>query len=247
MSNQNSGSHHPPMCPQCGQNVLPDDQFCFHCGANLAPQPRVGPSPRLRKKRPWWLYGLAGLVVVGLGSLIFRGHTSQKSAATPPKNLSAASSRHHHSHQHPSTAPSTSTPASVSPGPTPSSTSSNNPGSGWITQTVPYNGGTVSLQLPSALSHVESQGGGQWVYGPSSGTSGTAGSVTLEIVGQKSSSATQSLGPGTYGTAITNQGSLVSQTLYVQWPQHGWVRVAMSVPGSQESWIRTIAQSVQIT
>lgn len=233
MSDDKYHTMHRPSCPQCGKPTRTGDKFCRHCGFLLD-----GPPLQSRNIKRRWpkiagaLLGIA-IVVVGLTHLGTR-------SSTPHSGTQALA---------PSSAPTTATPSASSSPSTSLSPSSSRPSlsthpttlrTGWQSKNEPYHGAAVSIVVPTSFSHYRHPTSTKWVWEASSY------SVILSVTSHKASAASTALGPNVFGTPITHDATAAMQTIYLDWPQRGWVRVAMKVPRAQESWIATIARSVQI-
>ena len=97
------------------------------------------------------------------------------------------------------------------------------------------------MSIPRSLNHLEASNPGSWQWG------NKKGQISMAVTGQKPANITQPLGPQTFGTAIVQQGKVVSQSIYVQWAANRWVAVNIQVPAKHESWLSRIAQSVRVS
>lgn len=228
-------------CPRCGETILPDDKFCFHCGLRLArtqpPAPEPAGSFAARQRFPQW-----PLAVVGLLSLVLAGYIVHRQSA-----LIARLTR--------------STPAQVSKTvPHVHRTASNSvvlhpvvtttiypanlpPVQGWTAVAETYQNVQFGLRLPLALKSALNASPTAWTWG----SPGTPYQVALDVVTGKPSSASTSLGPNTWGTPIRKTSTTASQALYINWAAHKWVEVSMVVPVSHIGWLASIASSVRVS
>lgn len=117
---------------------------------------------------------------------------------------------------------------------------------GWSQASLTADGATVTVTVPKGYDHrTELAAHNGWRLAD---PADPAERVTVSLLPPSASApgGTNKLGPGAYGTPIAKAAGLATQTLYVEWPGHAWVAVAMAVPAADESWLATIAQSVRI-
>ncbi|MCL5013759.1 MAG: zinc ribbon domain-containing protein [Firmicutes bacterium] len=253
-----------PLCPRCRQPARGGDRFCRHCGYDLkgsiakpgSPSQATTASP-VKKRIPRWPFVAAGVGVGVVAALVFGAHSqrmattsalkpSSRSGKNLPTTQKTASSSPSHSVS-PSPSPSSSPSASPSPSPSSSPGSNPSPSTGpslsgnFVNVSTSFRGATLGLSLPQPLDHLESSSPGSWQWGSKKGQ------VSLFVTAQRPADITQPLGPQTFGTAITQQGKVVSQSIYIHWTGHWWVGVAIQVPAKHESWLSRIAQSVHVS
>ncbi|NMP22100.1 zinc ribbon domain-containing protein [Sulfobacillus harzensis] len=216
-------------CPNCGETVLPDDVFCFHCGRRLkAAQSSPRPVPR---HIGLWALALVGvLALVGAGYVI---HHQQQAlqAALQHQNSPKAKHRSGRVVLHPVVTTTTSYPANL-----PSSAH-------WTVEVETYHNVQLSLRLPTSLAHLKKSTSSQWVWGDPS----FPYQVTLGVASSKPGAASVSLGTNTWGTPIAKSGSTAQQDLYIKWAPGNWAEVLMTVPSKDEGWLGAIAESVRVS
>ncbi len=215
-----------PSCPYCMEAIREGDRFCRHCGAELR-SAGMGTVVRL-------IYNVgmvAGAAVVAL--FIYRTMTATSIAAAPA-NAIAVSHKKATGKGH---SVSVFTPATAHPS-TPATKAA-----GWRNVKETYLGATIALRLPAKLEQRQVLRPGYWHWTSASSRYG----VLVEVMPQKLPAATRSLGTMVFGTPITPQANQTSeQTIDIEWPQHGWLEVVMTVPSPDIGWLATIAQSAQI-
>lgn len=216
-------------CPNCGETVLAEDVFCFHCGRRLKAAQSGPPNAVSRRFRQWPLAVAGVLAFIAAGYVI---HHQQQQLT----DVTHTSVRGHHLKKtrvvlHPVVSTTTSYPSNL-----PSSAH-------WTVEVERYHTVQVSLRLPTSLAHLEKSSSTAWTWGATS----TPDRVTLGIVGAKPGNASVSLGPNTWGTPIQNNATTASQNLYVEWTPGHWAEVLMTVPAQDEGWLGSIAESVRIS
>lgn len=224
----NSGEPY-PTCPHCGLPIRRQDRFCRHCGTALA-------STRMGTQRLWpWAVG--GLAVLGLSAWALFGVHGEphplasashggKAADRPPLLVTPQAVYHAHAV------------TTVSALPTSTITTPHT----WPRITEPYRGDEISLRLPPSWHATVTSTPGQWAWNGPHGT----GHVTMTVVAYKPTTAGEALGPQTFGTPIVTQDQTVAQTLYVAWPQQGWLAVAMVVSSNHIAWLGEMGQSIRV-
>ncbi|PSR21432.1 MAG: zinc ribbon domain-containing protein [Sulfobacillus acidophilus] len=225
-------------CPQCGETVLPEDKFCFHCGRRL--KVRQTPSVQESKPRhfPQWPLALVGILALVLAGYVV--HHESSTLARLPKRVASPNpisvpKRAPHAKVPPSLHPVVTT-TTTYPGSMPSSAS-------WTPEVESYQNVQFEVRLPAAMHNALGASAGSWSWGTTNGLD----RVTLSVVSAKPSSATVNLGPNTYGTSITQTASTASQNLFVTWAPHKWLEVSMTVPKGHVNWLGGIATSVRIS
>ena len=260
------------VCDHCNQRIPADSVFCPQCGAALRPTrvSRKATSTGGSKNGAalWGLLGAGALLVVVLVALhhrhpnpVAQGTPSHRTTKRSQNNPGSTANKRPESgstpssvpksHPHPkapvkpkvhakhSGAPSTKKPKGLSTPPTIQS--------GWSSQSVSYQGATINLTLPKSLTEsISKVSSAEWRF---ANTGNSAYNVTVTALAPSSSppAGTNSLGPDAYGTPISDQGKTATQTLYVDWAGHAWVKVSMVVPVQDSSWLGSIAQSVRIS
>lgn len=226
-------------CPQCGETVLSDDKFCFHCGKRL--KDKDGASDLASDSGQSRRYPQWPLAIIGLVALVFAGIIVARQSHTIARLKVAGSA-----HTHP--------PTKATPGkhivlhPVVTNTTTTYPGNlpssaGWTPEVVTYHSVQIGLRLPSALTTSLGHSKTSWSWGhPSSPYQ-----VMLNVVGGRASTASVALGPNTYGTPISQANGVSTQQLYVNWAPHQWVEVSMAVPKADANWLGSIAESVRIS
>lgn len=237
------------LCSNCHEPLEPGSVFCTHCGTRalkLRPRNNVAPTKRKRTIRKIGFgLGLLAALAIAIWAIRAPGQSPTYSGASTPSSSASAS---------PSASKSTS-PSSSSTASSPSSSStassaavtpsaSNGGSQGWVHQSIAYQSSTISLEVPTSISHLSAASSSRWVWTTSSGSSSNG--ITVEIVPNKTSGANQSLGPNTYGTPIVQTPSTASQTIDIHWSGQ-WLAVKMVVPASHIDWLGKIARSVGIT
>lgn len=252
-------------CSECGSSLHP---------TRVSRQSRTARSGGQSSSALWGLIGAGILVVVVLVIIHQNGsgthhavtasaprqhHSGKPSVATTPHSSTSP--------KHPTTPP-TSTHKKTTSGSTthtgvpsksktktPPKTKTTHPKSttppptiqaGFETKSVSYEGATISLVIPRTLTESTSRiSSTEWRWGNSGNA---AYQVVVNALPPSSSppAGAITLGPDAYGTAITASNGISNQTLYVDWPGHAWIAVAMTVPTKDSSWLGDIAQTVKI-
>ncbi|MCY0878968.1 MAG: zinc ribbon domain-containing protein [Firmicutes bacterium] len=229
-------------CPQCGETVLPDDKFCFHCGRRLkySAEETEGPERRVPE---WPLAILGGMAMVGALYIIHhQTHLlGQLRTHLKPRPVAAA-----HAHQvrsrgraqppvpialHPVVTTTTTYPQHV-----PSSAS-------WTLVQETYRNVRITLRVPHNMSATLSATPAAWIWGQPH----TPYRVSVTVVSARPADATEALGTGVYGTAIQRTPSEAVQSLFIRWASNAWLDVSMAVPNAHVNWLAAIAESVRIS
>lgn len=219
-------------CPRCGETILTEDRFCFHCGVRLGPSAAEPvPGSRPKKRFPQWPLAIIGALALILAAYVVHQRSRVIAGLKPP------SSRAHVSH--PAHGTLTLHPVVSTTTTYPSNTSSRN----WTEVVEKYQKVDFGVRLPNALNTSLSASKTEWVWGKP----GTPYRIILGVVPGKPPSASINLGPKTYGTNIAKNSSTATQSLYINWAPGKWVEVFMTVPANQVSWLGGIAQSVRIS
>lgn len=222
-------------CPRCGETILSEDKYCFHCGRRLQSAVDAGNNPpRSRFRFPQWPLALVGIVAIAFAAYEVH-HQSQVMAHL--QSTGAGSSAVNRTGRravalHPVVTTTTTYPANL-----PSSAS-------WTSEVETYRNVQFGLRVPVGMNTLlPSSSGSQWAWGEPN----TPYKVVLSVVPARPAGATVALGPKTFGTAITRSGAVASQSLYINWAAHTWVQVSMAVPASHIYWLGSIAESVRVS
>lgn len=240
-------------CSHCGETVLLDDKFCFHCGTRLPSHPFLAMRHRLVQiglsQWPLAIIGTAAL----LGSAYIVRHQS----------LVVAEALHNRPHLHgrsspvvraplvhavivettttrPGNAHTSATPHSAKPAHQPLNASTSG---SWVTEHASYQNIQVSLRVPWGTNPSRTVSPSSWAWGERN----TPYHATVSVVSKKPGAAKRKLGPQTYGTPITRSATLASQTLVINWSGEKWLEVAIAVPSHNINWLATIAESIRIS
>jgi len=259
------------VCDQCQQRIPADSVFCPECGVSQRPTRvgrNAGGAPRQGFSALWGLIG-AGILLVVVLVVINQHHGPQSVAAgTPTKHSSTPSTSTHHPtpstgapsssvKAHPQSKPKVTPPPVTTKKKAKSSTTPVHPKAkvpstpptilaGWNSESLAYQGATISVTLPKSLTESATKlAAGQWLFANSGNSTYNVQVSALPTSYQVPSDAT-AFGPDAYGTPISHQGKVTSQTLYIDWTGHAWIAVAMAVPSQDSSWLQTIAQSARI-
>lgn len=223
-------------CPRCGETILAEDKFCFHCGRRLAtppdqsePLPPEAPKPTRRFTQ--WPLALAGVAVLVLAG--FEVHHQSQIIAKLRVADRAANSSPHRSNKPLKPVVSTTT---TYPSNLPSSAS-------WTPEVETYHNVQFGVRVPVAMNKAVSASSNQWTWGQPN----TPYQVVLAVVVAKPASANVPLGAKTYGTPMKRNSTTASQDLYINWTTGKWVEVSMTVPASHWNWLGSIAKSVQVS
>lgn len=216
------------VCPRCGEAVMPEDQFCYRCGRRLESAASSGSSKR------WMTLGgqiAAAAVVLFVVADVAHQQIHWLSRTSGPNGSIRTQTHKSLPPLHPVLTTTTIYPP-------------NWPTSAHLTPEVEtYQNVTLSVAVPSTMATLLQTSANQWVWGiPHTGYR-----VVLGVVAGKSPAATVPLGPGTFGTPITNTASSASQSLYIEWAPNQWAEVLMTVPRSDSSWLEAIATHVRIS
>ena len=216
-------------CPKCGQMVLSEDKFCFHCGRRLQPKDQAVAARKPRAA--WWPAGiLAALILVAAGyeihhqSVVIAGLKSRFGVSLKSHHLQSGS-------LHPVVTTTTSYPPDM-----PSSAN-------WSSEVKTYAKVQFGIRVPNGMDQALHASSSRWAWGEPH----SPYEVSLSVVGAKSAAASTVLGSNTYGTPISRGQGTASQQLYVNWASHEWLLVSMTVPANHEDWLEAIATSVQIS
>ncbi len=222
-------------CPKCGETILPDDKFCFHCGRRLLPKdtaPTSAPHDTTVRRMPLaqWLLAVAGAaLVIGTGVVVYRQSALIHRLET--QQAGGGSTNGRTTAIHPVVTTTTTYPPNL-----PSSAK-------WVPEVESYQKVQISLRLPANLSTPLSSSATAWRWGER----GTSFGVSMDVVSQKPADASVSLGPQTFGTPIQKSGTSAGQAMYITWGHHQWVEVQMTVPISHMDWIYAIAKTVGVS
>jgi hypothetical protein len=228
-------------CPQCGETVLPEDKFCFHCGrrlkAHVAERDEEGAGRHIAE---WPLAILGAIVIVGAAYTIHRQThllgqlRSQPRQHVLPNHRGVAQQRLHPTGPlvlHPVVTTTTTYPRNI-----PSSAS-------WTLVAETYHNVQITLRLPNSMTTPLSVARTAWVWGAAR----TPYRVSVAVVATRPPTATQVLGNGVYGTVIQRTSATAMQSLFIRWAGHAWLDVSMTVPGAHANWLASIAESVRIS
>lgn len=221
-------------CPRCGETILSEDKFCFHCGRRLGEKPS-GTTAEIHPNR----FAQWTLVAIGVVALVLAGyevhHQSRVIAALQSRpasrGRSGSAGKTGSLTLHPVVSTTTTYPTNL-----PSS-------AGWTSEVETYQRVQFGLRLPTGMNDVLSTSSTEWIWGKAN----TPYRVVLEVVANKPASASQTLGAQTYGTSIVKGSATASQALYINWASGKWVEVLMAVPVHHVNWLGSIAKSVQIS
>ena len=219
-------------CPKCGEMVLSEDKFCFHCGRRLTPQ--VAAATRKKPGWRWWPLGILGaLLLMALGYWVHRQSLviARLKGEVSRLDASVKSRRPLSNDLHPVVTTTTSYPGNM-----PSSAN-------WSVEIKTYANVTFSIRVPNSMDQALTTPRGSWEWGDPN----TPYQVGLAVTAAKPIRASVALGANTYGTVITRSGDAASQQLYVNWAPSHWVEVSMTVPTSHINWLEAIATSVRIS
>ncbi len=256
------------VCDQCHQRIPADSVFCPECGASLHPT-RVSRNAGVNRSQNFSaLWGLLGAGVLLVVVLVVVNRHHHASIASGPQATQASSGKTHRPSGKTTPSQSSTTPkpkahTTVPKQPKPKIKTKTNPPpaktktkvpstpptilAGWTNESLPYHGATVSVTLPKSLTESASKiSASEWLFA-NTGNSAYNVQVSALPASFTPPQGSTSLGPDAYGTPISKQGNVSSQTLYVDWTGHAWIAVAMAVPSKDSNWLGTIAQSVRIS
>ncbi len=222
-------------CPKCGETILPDDKFCFHCGRRLLPKdgtPTDLKDTAARVRRPvaqWVLAFLAVGLLAGTGFIVHR--QSVIIHRLEAQSRTGRSQNPNAPPIHPVVTTTTTYPPNL-----PSSAK-------WVPEVESYQKVQISLRVPASLSTSLLASAKAWRWGQH----GTPFGVGLDVVSQKPASASVNLGPQTFGTSIQKTGTSAEQAMYITWDHHQWVEVQMTVPINHIDWLYAIAKTVGVS
>ncbi len=224
---------HSLSCPGCGETVLAEDKFCFHCGRRLKSAVPPHPSePKVSRRHfPQWPLAVAGAMAVVLAVYVIHRENSGTSATVRATQTPKIHAKHQRTNLKPVVSTTTTYPPNL-----PSSAH-------WTPEVETYQNVQLSLRVPTSMAVNLGSSATRWVWGKPN----TPYRVVMQVVSQKPSQASQSLGPQTFGTSITNSGGTATQSLYISWANHQWVEVQMVVPSSNSNWLGAIAESVRVS
>ncbi len=220
-------------CPRCGETILAEDKFCFHCGVRLGAIAKASVQGSPPKKRfPQWPLAIIGAMALVLAAYVVHQRSRVIAGLKPPSSSAHVShSGHGTLTLHPVVSTTTTYPSN--------SSSSRN----WTEVVEKYQKVHFALRLPNDMNTSLSASKTEWVWGKS----GTPYRIILGVVSGKPPSASTNLGPKTYGTNIVKHSSTATQSLYINWSAGKWVEVFMTVPANKVSWLEAIAQSVRVS
>ena len=234
---ENRQAKAPLSCPKCGETILPDDKFCFHCGRRLLPKDSAATGLEDTAVRPPRSTAQWALAAVGVALLAGTGYVVHRQSVIIHRLEAQTHSTTGHLHNgktpvlHPVVTTTTTYPPNL-----PSSAK-------WVPEVESYQKVQISLRLPSTLSTPLSSSATAWTWG----RRGTGYGVNMDVVSQKPADASVNLGPQTFGTPIQKTSTSAEQALYITWDHHQWVEVKMTVPLSHIDWIGAIAKSVGVS